>query len=190
MTDCSRTNVPGRGHTTLRSPHTSSGSSNWPLALTIAALAALSFAAPLMAFHGRHENASPPTRRRASLFRMRRPLLRSNPVSDVASMAVAGAVESPRTSRSSKFVWVSSLDWGPRSGTVGLCVCARETRRDVRLDELLLRWADGIEKSGFTAAHSEAFDGIATERGNRDALVRRIWGIEVLDRDVRRACRS
>ena len=123
MTNTNRkSHVPGRGHTTLSKPHTSSGSSNWPLALTIAALAARSFATPLMAFHGRHENASPPTKSSASPFLILTPLLRSNPVSSVASMAAAGAAALPSTSRLSKSVWVSSLDGGPRSGEVGLCV--------------------------------------------------------------------
>lgn len=94
----------------------------------------------------------------ASPFLIRTPLLKSKPVSSVASIAAAGAAAFASTSRVSKSVWVSSSDSGPRSGEVGLSVWERETSRDGRLTELLLRKVDGMENDALTEAQRKPFD--------------------------------
>jgi hypothetical protein len=70
---------------------------------------------------------------------------------------------------------VSSLDSGPRSRLEGLCACARETMRNGRFVELLLRFVEGSWWLSFGMAHFEADDGIWMNR------------VGVLVREVRRA---
>lgn len=131
-----RANVPGFGQTRFNNPQTDSSSSNCPLALSIASLATRSLSAPSTAFQGRHANASPPTSNNPSPLVSLTPLLRWNPESRHASMAVVGAGMLPSTFNASKLVWVSSLDSGPRSWLTGLCACERGIMRVGRMGEL------------------------------------------------------